>query len=172
MEFKEISKEEVQIGDWFKCLRISNKKQKIPKLENGAIKTVMKGGGKVELSLDDSNVTFYRNIERPPQQNPTNSEESNEPDKENQQDTKGESETSEEELAEDDQPPEATDEQIQEVRDHLDTVDGIGDSKIDSLINSGYNTLERLRDAEIGGLTDVDGIGDSKAKDIKLSLIQ
>lgn len=159
MEFEEIPPEEVRVGDWFEHLRISNRKQKIPKIDRdkGVIKTITKGGGKVELPLDGPDITFYRNIERPPP------EESDETETE---DTEG----VEEEVEEDD--VDVSEEEIQAVREHLDDIDGIGPSKIDNIIDAGYNTIEKLRNSEIDDLTDINGIGESKAKDIKLSLIQ
>lgn len=160
MNFEEISKEEVQVGDWFECIRISNRKQKIPKIDRGkrVLKTISKGGGKVEFQLDDPEITFYRNMDRPPKQDKSTTE--------TEEEVAGDEEDDSEQIQE------VTEEQIQKVQDHLDNVEGIGQSKIDSLLEAGYNTIDRLRDADIDDLTEVNGIGDSKAKDIKLSLIQ
>lgn len=171
MDFEEISPDEVQVGDWFECIRISRRKQKIAKIdrETGKLKTIISGGGKVEFDLDDSEITLYRNLDNPPDLK-ENNDETNQ-DETNQDETETTTDNQESNTGDPQDRINATEEQIQAVRDHLDGISGIGPSKIDSLIDAGFDTIKRLKDAEIEELTGVNGIGEEKAKDIKLSLI-
>jgi predicted flap endonuclease-1-like 5' DNA nuclease len=53
--------------------------------------------------------------------------------------------------------------------DALTAIDGVGEATAESLVDSGFPTVERVADADPSAIAEIDGIGDTQAVDIVAS---
>ena len=160
--YREIPISEVEEGDWFYHPRISNRKQKIPELdeETGMIHTVTAAVGSVAIPVDHPKITFYRTdsfIEE--DCTPNDTEDAGKP-------TELDSDT------DTDDSDTVTSTPTSKLDSYLSSVEGVGSSTKQNIFDAGINTLDDLYSADPDTLREIDNLGEKTVREIKLGLAE